>query len=162
MKVLELNAIQLDLDQDRFLFFDPDGDRYGVFDIHMLSNSNKIYKDVRLHKLDQEIIDEQIRISNMNTNTDFSIETSLEEKKKGRIKNKKISKNIGGVLNNNTVFENIHDDTSKVDDSNVIESLTNIHDIIKQNEHSKDLIDIELEIDRCTVIKEDDDEKKEI
>ncbi|CAF4735853.1 unnamed protein product, partial [Rotaria socialis] len=39
MKVLELNAIQLDLDEDRFLFFDPDGDRYGAFDIHILSNS---------------------------------------------------------------------------------------------------------------------------
>ncbi|CAF4250256.1 unnamed protein product [Rotaria socialis] len=76
MKVLELNAIQLDLDEDRFLFFDPDGDRYGAFDIHILSNSK---------------------------------------------------------------------------------SLINIDDIIKQKEFSKDLIIIELEIDRCTVIQEDED-----
>ena len=30
MKILELNAIQLDFDQDRFLFFDSGGDRYGA------------------------------------------------------------------------------------------------------------------------------------
>ncbi|CAF3712477.1 unnamed protein product [Rotaria socialis] len=61
------------------------------------------------------------------------------------------------MLNNNTVFGNIHDGTSKFNESNVIESLINIDDIIKQKEFSKDLIIIELEIDRCTVIQEDED-----
>ncbi|CAM4870760.1 unnamed protein product [Rotaria socialis] len=69
----------------------------------------------------------------------------------------KISKNNSGMLNNNTVFGNIHDGTSKFNESNVIESLINIDDIIKQKEFSKDLIIIELEIDRCTVIQEDED-----
>ncbi|CAF1006202.1 unnamed protein product [Rotaria sordida] len=158
MKALELNSIQLDPDQDRFLFFDPDAERYGEFDIHILSNTNKVYKDVRLHKLEQEIIDEKIGIFNMN-NADFGIETSGKEKKGKKRQNKKKSTNIGGMSNNNKVFQNIHSDISKVDDSNVIETMTTIDDIIQEKEHSTDIIDIELEIDRCTIIKEEDDEE---
>ncbi|CAF1501910.1 unnamed protein product, partial [Rotaria sordida] len=63
--------------------------------------------------MNQESIDEQIRIFNMN-NADFGIEISSETKI-----NKRPEK-IEGVLNNNPVFESIHNDKNKAGDSSVI------------------------------------------
>ncbi|CAM4850964.1 unnamed protein product, partial [Rotaria magnacalcarata] len=53
------NAIQLEVNSDQFLFYHPDGERYGLCDLRTLSSSSTKFRGVRLHQMNQEAIDER-------------------------------------------------------------------------------------------------------
>jgi hypothetical protein len=92
MDYFGLNTVQLDVDQDRFLFYDPTGERYGLYDLHTLSSSTGVtLKNVRLHRFDQTIIDDRVNQFNMN-NANFGIEIS---KKEDPTKSKKKRNSLG-------------------------------------------------------------------
>ncbi|CAM4760978.1 unnamed protein product [Rotaria magnacalcarata] len=48
---------------DQFLFYHPDGERYGLCDLRTLSSSSTKFRGVRLHQMNQEAIDERKTIS---------------------------------------------------------------------------------------------------
>jgi hypothetical protein len=71
MKYFNLNTVELDADQGRFLFYTPAGERYGLCDLHTLSSSTGItLKNVRLHQFDETIIDERAQVHQSDTGFD--------------------------------------------------------------------------------------------
>ncbi|CAF1578467.1 unnamed protein product [Rotaria magnacalcarata] len=85
MNKFPFNTIQLDVNQDQFLFYHPDGERYGLCDLRTLSSSSTKFKGVRLHTMNEEAIDERIKTFNINQ-AELGIEISSKKRKPNRRK----------------------------------------------------------------------------
>ncbi|CAF3371964.1 unnamed protein product [Rotaria socialis] len=62
MDKFHFNAIQLGANPTQFLFYHPDGERYGLCDLRTLSSSSTKFKGVQLHQMNEEDIDERVLV----------------------------------------------------------------------------------------------------
>ncbi|CAF3025761.1 unnamed protein product [Rotaria socialis] len=81
MDKFHFNAIQLGANPTQFLFYHPDGERYGLCDLRTLSSSSTKFKGVQLHQMNEEDIDERVKTFNI-YQAELGIEISLKKKKK--------------------------------------------------------------------------------
>jgi len=121
MQYSNFNTVQLDVNQERFLFYDPAGERYGLCDLHTLSSSTGItLKNVLLHQFDQTVIDDRVNQFKIN-NADFGIEISKkDDQTKSKKRKRRRSKKKTSSLENSSILETIDDD----DDENKLNSST--------------------------------------
>lgn len=114
MNRFKLNAVQLYANEDRYLFYDPIGERYGVCDLRILSSRRSVtFKNVRLHHFDQNIIDDRVNQFEKN-NADFGIEISTEENEtKLKKKNRRRSNKRKPSLKTSSILQTINDDNEE-------------------------------------------------
>ncbi|CAM4797242.1 unnamed protein product [Rotaria magnacalcarata] len=177
MNKFPFNTIQLDVNQDQFLFYHPDGERYGLCDLRTLSSSSTKFKGVRLHTMNEEAIDERIKTFNINQ-AELGIEIS--SKKENQIEEKKELKIeedwnyfrqyvVQSIL---VSFILISDKLEKISYWNrlhllgitqfLVESTTTTNKIFEGKQQSaEDSIPMILEIDRCTSMNDGNDEEDE-
>jgi hypothetical protein len=85
----QLNTVQLGVGEDRFLFYDASGDRYGLCDVRTLQTSTGVtMKNIRLHRFQQSDIDQRVQ-NFIRNNTEFGIDIPNQEKSKIRRRSKK-------------------------------------------------------------------------
>lgn len=110
MDVFKLNTVQLNAYEDRYLFYDPAAERYEVCDLRILSSRRSvIFKNVRLHHFDQNIIDDKVNQFEKN-NADFDIEILKKEGETKSKKNRRRSNKKKASLKNASILQNINDD----------------------------------------------------
>ena len=111
------NVVQLDIDQDRYLFYDNRPNRYGLCDLRTLSSTATTYKGIRLYQMDQEFIDKwmaTVTMANADFGIDISSSTSTESKSRRKEKNRRSQKKVDLVLNSTPSFQAIDDQESEV------------------------------------------------